>query len=88
MVTGLNFSRTAIKLLRLLTDEIGLTANFVQGRVEEAPQLTPGPFDLIFSTWGTICWLLDVKVWARIIASVLPPVVNCTLRMLTRAFLC
>ena len=32
-----------------------------------------GPFDLVFTTWGTICWLPDVKDWARIVASVLAP---------------
>jgi 2-polyprenyl-3-methyl-5-hydroxy-6-metoxy-1,4-benzoquinol methylase len=73
VVTELDFSETAINLARLLADEIGLTANFVQGGVEEAPQLTPGPFDLVFSTWGTICWLPDVKVWVQITASVLAP---------------
>jgi SAM-dependent methyltransferase len=48
-------------------------ANFVQGTVDEAPHLTPGPFDLVFTTWGTICWLPDITVWARVIASVLVP---------------
>jgi hypothetical protein len=41
--------------------------------VDEAPHLTPGPFDLVFTTWGTICWLPDITVWARVIASVLVP---------------
>ncbi|MGH6751051.1 MAG: class I SAM-dependent methyltransferase, partial [Bradyrhizobium sp.] len=38
-----------------------------------APELTPGPFDLVFTTWGTICWLPDMKRWAKTIASVLAP---------------
>jgi SAM-dependent methyltransferase len=41
--------------------------------VEEAPRLTPGPFDLVFTTWGTICWLPDIRAWARVIAAVLAP---------------
>ena len=53
--------------------ETGLKADFVQGTVDEAPHLTPGPFDLVFTTWGTICWLPDITVWARVIASVLVP---------------
>ena len=41
--------------------------------MDQAPDLTPGPFDLVFTTWGTICWLPDVKRWAKVIASVLAP---------------
>jgi SAM-dependent methyltransferase len=41
--------------------------------VDEAPHLTPGPFDLVFATWGTLCWLPDMRDWARVIAAVLAP---------------
>jgi len=41
--------------------------------LDQAPELTPGPFDLVFTTWGTICWLPDAKQWAKIIAAVLAP---------------
>jgi SAM-dependent methyltransferase len=41
--------------------------------VDEAPHVTPGPFDLVFATWGTLCWLPDMRKWARVIASVLAP---------------
>jgi SAM-dependent methyltransferase len=73
VVTGLDFSGAALDFARRLADETGLEANFVQGTVDEAPQLTPGPFDLVFATWGTLCWLPDMRVWARVIASVLSP---------------
>ena len=72
-VTGLDFSSAALKVAKRLSDETGLKANFVEGTVDQAPDLVPGPFDLVFTTWGTICWLPDVKDWARIIASVLAP---------------
>lgn len=73
IVTGLDFSAEALKVARSLAAETGLKADFVQGRVEDAPRLTPGPFDLVFTTWGTICWLPDLKAWARTIAAVLQP---------------
>jgi hypothetical protein len=41
--------------------------------VNEAPRLSPGPFDLVYVTWGTICWLPDLTVWAHVIATVLAP---------------
>ena len=73
IVTGLDFSPAALDVARRLAEAAGLKAAFIQGRVEEAPQLAPGPFDLIFATWGALCWLPDMRGWARVIASVLAP---------------
>ncbi len=70
-VTGLDFSSAAPNVAQRLSDETGLKADFVEETVDQAPDLTPGPFDLVFTTWGTICWLPDVKKWAKVIASVL-----------------
>ena len=71
VATGLDFSAVALHVARQLAEETGLKAQFVQGTVEEAPRLTPGPFDLVFTTWGTICWLPDMRSWANAIACVL-----------------
>jgi len=73
IATGLDFSPAALDVARRLSQETGLKAEFVEGTVEQVPTLAPGPFDLVFSTWGTICWLPDVRQWAKIIASVLAP---------------
>ena len=73
VATGLDFSSVALSVARGLAEETGLKANFVKGTIDETPKLTPGPFELVFTTWGTICWLPDVKVWADVIASVLAP---------------
>lgn len=73
IVTGLDFSAEAIRAARRLADEAGLKADFVEGRVDEAPRLAPGPFDLVYVTWGTICWLPDIAAWAHVIAAVLAP---------------
>jgi SAM-dependent methyltransferase len=73
IATGLDFSAEAIRTARRLTEETGLKADFVEGRVDEAPRLAPRPFDLVYVTWGTICWLPDLTVWAHVIATVLAP---------------
>src|SRR6185295_3519013 len=73
IVTGLDFSGAALNVARRLSAETGLKADFVEGTVDQAPHLAPGPFDLVFTTWGTICWLPDVSKWAKVIASVLRP---------------
>jgi 2-polyprenyl-3-methyl-5-hydroxy-6-metoxy-1,4-benzoquinol methylase len=73
IATGLDFSAPALAVARRLAAETGLNAEFVHGTVDDAPRLTPGPFDLVFTTWGTICWLPDIARWADVIASVLKP---------------
>ena len=73
VATGLDFSGAALDVARRLAEETGLKADFVQGTVDEAPHLTPGPFDLVFATWGTLCWLPDMEAWAKVIAAVLAP---------------
>jgi 2-polyprenyl-3-methyl-5-hydroxy-6-metoxy-1,4-benzoquinol methylase len=73
VVTGLDFSPAALAVARALAAETGLQASFVQGTVEMTPAHTPGPFDLVLSTWGTLCWLPDLARWAAAIAAVLAP---------------
>jgi SAM-dependent methyltransferase len=71
--TGVDFSGAALAVARQLSERTGLFANFIEGTVDDVPRLAPGPFDMVFTTWGTICWLPDMRQWARVIASVLAP---------------
>lgn len=71
IATGLDFSSAALTAARRLSSETGLPATFVEGRVEDTPTLAPGPFDLVFVTWGTLCWLPDLVPWAKAIGAVL-----------------
>lgn len=70
-VTGLDFSPAAVEEARRLEVATGLTAEFVCAEVYEARTVLTGEFDVVFATWGTICWLPDVPRWARVIASLL-----------------
>src|SRR6266567_276903 len=71
--TGLDFSPRAIEAARDLARRTGIAARFVEGNVYDAATLAPGPFDIVYTTWGTICWLPDVARWAQVIATVLAP---------------
>jgi SAM-dependent methyltransferase len=71
--TGLDFSPSAIAAARDFSRRTGIAARFVEGNVYDAASLTPGPFDIVYTTWGTICWLPDVARWAQIITTVLAP---------------
>lgn len=72
-VTGLDFSGEAIRAARALAAEVGLDATFVEGDLYAAPELIEGAFDLVFATWGTICWLPDLAGWARVASHFLKP---------------
>ena len=76
-VTGLDFSTAAIDAARALTDDLGLSGGtrFVAANVYDAETALPEPasFDRVFVSWGALCWLPDVRAWARIVASFLKP---------------
>ena len=72
-VTGLDFSGPAIEAARRLAAEIGLDSKFVHSDIYEAREALSGEFDCVFTTWGTIPWLPDIRAWARVIASLLKP---------------
>jgi SAM-dependent methyltransferase len=71
--TGLDFSAPAIATARELAAEAGLAARFVQANVYEAPTALPETFDVVFSSWGAICWLHDIGAWAGVVAQLLAP---------------
>lgn len=74
-VTGLDFSPAAIAAARALAAELGLKARFVEANLYDAPAAIPEPasFDLVFVTWGALCWLPDIAGWARTVAHFLRP---------------
>jgi len=71
--TGLDFSPRAIAAARDLARRAGIPARFVEGNVYDAATLAPGPFDIVYTTWGTTTWLPDIARWAQAIAAVLAP---------------
>jgi SAM-dependent methyltransferase len=76
-VVGLDFSARAIEVARRLATELGLfeRARFVHGDLYDALEAIPAPhgFDMVFVTWGAICWLPDITRWAQTVASLLRP---------------
>lgn len=76
-VVGVDFSKPAIQQARALAAEVGLAARsrFIEANVYELRHILPEPesFDVVFTTWGTIGWLPDVKEWAKLVAWYLKP---------------
>lgn len=71
-VVGLDFSTPALDHARALALEAGLPATFIQSDVLEAPETLTG-FDIVFSTWGAICWIGDIAAWMNVAARALNP---------------
>jgi SAM-dependent methyltransferase len=63
-VTGLDISDAALAEAMRLTDQLGLKADWVLSNVaDHVPALDAG-FDMVFTSFGTIGWLPDLKPWA------------------------
>jgi SAM-dependent methyltransferase len=73
IVTGLDYSPKAIAAARQLARDTRLDARFVEGDVYEAQQLIEGSFDIVYVTWGALCWLRDIRRWAEIAAGFVAP---------------
>jgi SAM-dependent methyltransferase len=67
-VTGVDFSPEAVHVARELSHELEIPANFVLSNIYELPQALTGEFDIVFTSYGVLSWLPDLKRWAEIIA--------------------
>jgi SAM-dependent methyltransferase len=72
-VTGVDLSDVAIEEARKLNDELGLDATFVCCNVLDTSKYVQEQFDIVFTSYGTIGWLPDLKPWAKMIAERLKP---------------
>jgi SAM-dependent methyltransferase len=76
-VIGVDFSPASLELARALAIETGARqVSFVESDVQQSALALPdqrASFDLVFTTWGTICWLGDLSAWAETVAFFLKP---------------
>lgn len=72
-VTGMDFSSKGIDLARSLADELKIPANFICCDVYDLPNHLQEQFDIVFTSYGVLTWLHDVKRWAEIAASYVKP---------------
>lgn len=71
VVTGLDFSEPAIAAARDLARDTGVDARFVVADVYSARADVDGDFDVVFTSWGALCWLPDMARWAEVASSCL-----------------
>lgn len=74
-VVGVDFSERAVAAARDIRDEAGLTADaeFVQCEVTDAPAVLDREFDVVFASYGVLCWIPDVEAWAAAAADLCRP---------------
>jgi SAM-dependent methyltransferase len=73
VVTGMDFSGPAIEAARALAAETSIEVRFIESDVYKLPEVLDGTFDIVFASYGVICWLPDFASWARIAASYVKP---------------
>ncbi|HEY7033415.1 MAG TPA: methyltransferase domain-containing protein, partial [Thermomicrobiales bacterium] len=75
-VTGVDISDEAIGFARRLSAESGIPATFVRADVYDwLAEAAEGPerYDVVFSSYGAITWLSDIRAWGRGIGAILKP---------------
>lgn len=68
---GVDFSAAAIEQAERLRDELGLDARFICANVYDVPGLVDERFDVVFVSIGSLCWLPDIRRWARVVSTLL-----------------
>ena len=71
--TGVDISEEAIKLARNLNNELQQDAKFVCCNVLDTSQHVSEKFDIVFTSYGVIGWLPNLKPWAKMISKRLKP---------------
>jgi SAM-dependent methyltransferase len=72
-VTGVDFSEKAIALARSLSEELSIPARFVCCDLYDLPRHLEGAFDIVFTSYGVLAWLPDLRGWAELVARYLRP---------------
>ncbi|MAN59658.1 MAG: SAM-dependent methyltransferase [Flavobacteriaceae bacterium] len=73
MCTGVDISEEGIKLARKLNADMQLDASFICCNVLDTSLFVSEKFDIVFTSYGVIDWLPNLKPWAEIISERLKP---------------
>jgi len=72
-VTGIDFSQPAIETAQRLAADCGVEARFLQTNLYDLEKVLDGEFDIVFTSYGVLAWLPDVREWARIATRYVKP---------------
>ncbi len=66
--TGVDLSDEGIKLAKQLNEELKLDANFMCCNVLDTSDFIKETFDVVYTSYGVIGWLPNLKPWGKMIA--------------------
>jgi 2-polyprenyl-3-methyl-5-hydroxy-6-metoxy-1,4-benzoquinol methylase len=72
-VTGVDLSDKAIESAKQIAKETKSNTKFICCNIYEIPQHLNEKFDIVFTSYGTIGWLPDLDMWAKIVSKFLKP---------------
>jgi SAM-dependent methyltransferase len=67
--TGVDISPVAIEHAKRLRDETDIQADFVCSNIYDFDRGAREPYDIVFTSYGAVCWLPDIKRWAEVVSS-------------------
>ncbi|GAB5491504.1 MAG: class I SAM-dependent methyltransferase [Phototrophicaceae bacterium] len=72
-VLGVDISDEAINFARKMSDETGIAGEFVRADIFDWCAENQTLYDVVYTGYGAINWISDIKQWARGIAKTLKP---------------
>ena len=70
---GVDISDEGVRLAQNLNKELNLDAEFICCNVLDTSKYVKETFDIVFTSYGVIGWLPDLKPWGKMIAEKLKP---------------
>ena len=67
-VTGVDLSDKAIERAKQLSKKTNSNPSFICCDIYDLPNHLDKKFDIVYSSYGTICWFPDLDKWSKIIS--------------------
>ncbi len=71
--TGVDFSGESIALAQRYAAQLKLDARFIEANIYDLSQHLDEQFDIVFTSYGALPWLPDLKAWAGLVERYLKP---------------
>jgi SAM-dependent methyltransferase len=62
-VTGVDLSDDSIEIAQGLTRDLAINATYIRSNVYDLPDVLDEKFDVVFASYGALCWLHDIPRW-------------------------
>ena len=72
-VTGVDYSEDAIDLAEKLSEESGIQGEFICSDIYKLQEKLDKQFDIVYTSYGVLCWLPDIVKWAEVVSKFLKP---------------